>query len=351
MKLSFIRLYSYLWSLPAQVRPDMIAAMGHIFAGLALGLSASASASLFQPSPVPPGGSYLRAEDSRVAEVSYRIGSRGVRHCPRPHPLTGLLLHHLAEYAPKDRAEAAAEFGLAAGPGIVAVVPDSPAARSGLSAGDVLLSVNGIPFESAAAIAAERHAKTRRKLIERSEAHLEEQLRLGSVRLEVLRDGKRMVVPLQPVMGCEARGRLARSPQANAFADGRYAIMTTKMLDFVRNDDELAVVMAHEIAHNLLGHPAQLESQKVPHGILRSFGKNASRVRATEEEADRLSLKLLWSAGYDLSAIMPFWRRLYSAYDPIPLPKLLRTHPSLGARERIVREVASELGVSIPTAR
>ena len=314
-------------------------------------IAAPAASQVSQATPSAAGGSYLRAEDLRVAEVSYRIGSNGLRHCPRPHPLTGFVLHHLGEYAPKDRAEAAAQFGLSAGPGIVAVVPGSPAARSGLTAGDVLLSVNTVRFESATAIAAERHPKTRRKLIERVEAQLEEQLRLGSVRFEVLRGGKRIVVPLQPVMGCEVRGRLARSSQASAFADGRYAIMTTKMLHFVRNDDELAVVMAHEIAHNLLAHPARLESQKVPHGILRSIGKNAFRVRATEEEADRLSVKLLWSAGYDLSAMIPFWRRLYSTYDPIPLPKLLRTHPSLSARERIVREVAAELASAAPAAQ
>ena len=325
------------------------AAIAPVLALLASGVPAGAQLSP-EISPAS-GGSYLRAEDSRVAEVGYRIGSRGAPHCPRPYPLTGLLLHHLAEYSTEDRAEAAEQFGLSDGPGIVAVAAGSPAARSGLAAGDVLLSVNAIPFASAAAIAAEKDAKRRRTRIEETEAQLEEQLRLGSAQLEVLRDGRKRFVALQPLLGCEARARLARSSQANAFADGRYAIMTTKMLDFVRNDDELAVVLAHEIAHNLLAHPARLQSQKVPHGILRSFGKNASRVRATEEEADRLSVKLLWSSGYDLSAIIPFWRRLYATYDPIPLPKLLRSHPSLGARERAVREVAAELGVAIPAAR
>lgn len=149
---------------------------------------------------------------------------------------------------------------------------------------------------------------------------------------------------MKPVLGCPARGRLARSNQPNAFADGRYAIMTTKMLDFVAGDDELAVVMAHELAHNILGHPQRLDAQKVPHGILRGFGKNAGRVRVTEEEADRLSLKLLWPAGYDVSAAIPFWRRLYARYDPIPIPKFMRTHPSLGARERMIRQAIDELG-------
>ncbi len=104
----------------------------------------------------------------------------------------------------------------------------------------------------------------------------------------------------------------------------------------------MALVMAHEIAHNLLGHPARLEQEKVPHGFLRGFGKNAARVRATEEEADRLGIKLLVSSGYDLSAAIPFWRRLYAKYEPVPTPKLLRTHPSLRERERMIEEAIAD---------
>src|SRR3546814_14555453 len=68
--------------------------------------------------------------------------------------------------------------------------------------------------------------------------------------------------------------------------------MTTALLDFLRNDDELAIVLGHEIAHTIYKHPAELEARGVPsEGLLRGFGKNASRVRATEEEADRLGIK------------------------------------------------------------
>jgi predicted Zn-dependent protease len=152
-----------------------------------------------------------------------------------------------------------------------------------------------------------------------------------------------MELTVRPEQGCLARARLARSNQANAFADGRYAVMTTRMLGFVRSDDELAVALAHELAHNILNHPAELEQEKVPTGILRNFGKNAARVLATEEEADRLGIKLAWAAGYDVAAAIPFWRRLYARYDPIPTPKLFRTHPSLGARERMIGETIAEL--------
>jgi hypothetical protein len=299
---------------------------------------------------VASAGTYLRAEDARVAGVGYRLAVSGKSYCSPSYPATGLFLHHLGEYYPGDQDRAAAEFGLKGGPGVLAVVTGSPAAASGLTAGDVLLSVNGVPFAAQEAIAAEPDAKKRRKLIEQSDAQLEEQLKRGPVKLEVLREGRRLTLPLTPIKACEIRTRLARSTQANAFADGRYAIMTTKMLGFVQNDDELAVIMAHEAAHNLLGHPARLDDEKVPHGILRNFGSNAAKVRATEEEADRLGIKLLWAAGYNVNAAIPFWRRLYATFDPIPIPKLLRTHPSIGARERMINEVIAELSAAHTSA-
>lgn len=259
--------------------------------------------------------------------------------CTPSHPLTGLVLHQLGEYSAQDRPIAEAQFGLSRGPGIVAVVPGSPAARAGLAGGDVILTANGLAFASAGEIARERNDKKRRKRMEEVEAQLERLLLAGRVRLEIMRGGTRSIVMLQPEMGCEARGRLARSSQANAFADGRYAIMTTRMLDFVRNDDELAIVMAHEIAHNLLRHPDQLQAQK------KGFFGGIARERAFEEDADRLSVKLLWSAGFDLSAIMPFWRRLHATFIMVPTPKFLNAHPSLARREQIVMETLKELQV------
>ena len=48
-------------------------------------------------------GSALRAEDQRVAQVAYRIGRASARFCSETYPLTGLLLHHLAEYDAEGR--------------------------------------------------------------------------------------------------------------------------------------------------------------------------------------------------------------------------------------------------------
>jgi len=305
--------------------------------GLALGPSAFGQAVNGRA-----GQSTLRQADLRVGAVAYRIALAGRPLCSQPHPLTGLLFHHLAEYEPADRATMIQRHGLDRGPGILTVLGDSPAARAGLVAGDVLLTVNGRAFASPAAIAADPKKDARRKRMEASEVQLEDQLRAGPARLRLLRAGREVDATLDSLSGCLGRVRLARSSQTNAFANGRTVVMTTAMLDFLRGDDELAVVLGHEMSHNILRHPALLDEQGVPKGgIMRALGKNAKRVWRTEEEADRFGIRLMAAAGYDVQAVIPFWRRYLGKYDA--LPQLFRTHPSLGARERITREAIAAL--------
>jgi hypothetical protein len=291
-------------------------------------------------------GSFLREEDYRVAAIVYRLGVAGRAYCPETLPLTGLSFHHLAEYRVQDRTEVIARDGLDRGPGVLSVQPGSPAAIAGIAAGDVLLAINGTAFPSETAIAAETDPDRWRPRTAASETLFEEQLRVGPARLDMLRAGRPFSVPLAAIPGCPARGRLARSSQANAFADGRYAIMTTRLLPFFRSDDELAVALAHELSHNILRHPQQLEAQGVPHGVMRNIGRNARLVRATEIEADRLSVRLLAAAGFDLDAIIPFWRRLESRPDSLLM--IISANPGLRARERNINEVLAEVRAAPP---
>lgn len=317
----------------------------------ALLLPAAASAAP-PPAGLPQlesGASYLRAEDHRVAAVGYRLALSGLPLCTDRYPLTGLLLHHLAEYDTAGRQAMLEAFRLDQGPGVLTVVENSPASRAGLRAGDILLAVNALPFTNPRSIGAERDPKARRRAIEASEAQLEAQLRRGAATLTVARGGERLSLSLAPVQGCPARVRLARSNETNAVANRGYVIVTDAMLRFTRSDDELAIVLAHELAHNILDHQRRLDELKVPRGLLRGFGKNASRVRATEEEADRLGIRLAWAAGYDVGAAIPFWRRLYAKFDT--LPQLFRTHPGIEARERLIAAAIEELRASNPGAQ
>jgi hypothetical protein len=306
-----------------------------IFAALASSAFAGHAAAPAAPGPVAPAPSSsttLRKDDLRVAEVGYRLALAGAPLCPGRYPLTGMLFHHLAEYEPKDRPLMVARYRLDRGPGVLTVLAGTPAARAGLAAGDVLLAVNGRPLPTGASVAAEPKRERWRRLADEAEGELETALRSGPADLRVLREGREVALRLGSVPACLGRVRLARSTQVNAFATGRTVVMTTAMLDFLKGDDELAVVLGHELAHNIFGHPATRSEE----GILRGLGIKASAAWKREEVADRFGLRLVAAARYDLDAAIPFWRRYLRKYDWFP--QLFRSHPSLGARERIAAE-------------
>ena len=306
---------------------------------LALG-AAQARAQLALPPPVPveaAASTTLRQDDLRVALVAYRLALAGSALCADRYPLTGMLFHHLAEYEPGDRPLVVARYGLDRGPGVLTVLAGTPAARAGLVAGDVLLAVNGRPLPTGASVAAVAKREKWRSLADEAEAELEAALRRGPADLKVLREGREIPLRLGSVPACLGRVRLARSTQVNAFATGRTVVMTLAMLRFLRSDDELAVVLGHELAHNIFGHPATRDEE----GILRGLGIKASAAWKREEVADRFGLRLMDAAGYDLDSAIPFWRRYLGKYDWFP--QLFRSHPSLGARERIAAEEIAKI--------
>ncbi len=290
-----------------------------------------------QPASSPPaaaeaGSTTLRRDDLRVGLVAYRLAFAGSALCRERHPLTGLLFHHLAEYEARDRPLMIARYGLDRGPGVLTVIAGTPAARAGLIAGDVLLAVNGRPLPTGAAVAAEPKREKWRRFADEAENELETALRQGPVDLRVLREGREVALRLGSIPACLGRVRLARSTQVNAFATGRAVVMTVAMLNFLRSDDELAVVLGHELAHNIFHHRAMRSEE----GILRGLGIKPSAVWKREEAADRFGLRLMAAAGYDLDAAIPFWRRYLGKYDWFP--QIFRSHPSLGAREKIAAE-------------
>jgi beta-barrel assembly-enhancing protease len=54
------------------------------------------------------------------------------------------------------------------------------------------------------------------------------------------------------------------------FADGRQIVVTTGTMRFVGSEDQLAWVVAHEIAHNVLSHRQNARLNVMLHAFLRA---------------------------------------------------------------------------------
>lgn len=285
----------------------------------------------------PSEGSTLRPEDLRVAAMGYRLALDGRPLCPVLAPVSGLLLHHLAEYEAADRSALIAA-GLDRGPGVLAVVAGSPAAKAGLRAGDVLLTVNGAPFPSETGIAAIKDSEAFRPRLESIDLQLIDALGRGPATLSVLRGGETLSLTVTAASGCPPRIRLARSAQKDAFILRGQVIVTTATLALAANDDELAFVIAHEMAHIILGHTRMLNEAGVPRrGATRGMGRNGKLVRQTEREADQLGGRIMIAAGYDPGHGALILPRLGSG----PRLGLFETHDSDGDRIKAMQALGT----------
>lgn len=228
----------------------------------------------------------LQAEDARVAAMSWRMQTANVALCPTKAAISGLALHALSQYRTGQRAAATAQFGLRDRVGVAAVAPGSAADRAGLKIGDALLVVDGQATPTVG-------ANVGYAPVGQVETMLDAALANAPAELEIQRQGGvEERIALTGDTGCASRIQIIAGGAINAAADGQYVQINAAMLNFAASNDELAVIVGHELAHNILRHRA-----------LKTPSKQA------EYAADRMGVWLMARAGYDVDAVVPFWTR------------------------------------------
>ena len=187
------------------------------------------------------------------------------------------------------RDDARALFGLGDYPAVLALASDGTSARAGIEINDWIVSVNGTELRSEAGYVG----------VERFDTALATALSKPPAMLVIERKGVRRTLSLSGLPGCASRIELVPGKKLNAAADGTIVQITSAVLEQTKDDDELAFIIAHEMAHNILRHSEQLDR----------IGRSTANIRMTETEADRLGLKLMRAAGYDPLAAARFWER------------------------------------------
>ncbi|HVQ07436.1 MAG TPA: M48 family metallopeptidase [Allosphingosinicella sp.] len=302
---------------------------------LALALVGTAPAPAAPPPAAEESLAAMRALDRRVATIGHRLARANLGWCAERAWLPGLALHDLSQYGADYRPAAIRAFGLDAGPGVLALAAGGPAERAGLRPDDILLALDGRPPPPSQAPGRGGSFA----LMERILAALDEAFADGRATIEVRRGAERLAIAVAAEQGCATRFQLITGRSLNARADGRYVQLSTSIAEYVADDGELAAVLAHEFAHNVLGHRVRLDEARVRRGFLGNFGRNARRIRETEIEADRLSVYLMEQAGYDPEAAVRFWSRFgRRGLNFLGSP----THPNWRARIQLIEtEIAT----------
>lgn len=118
---------------------------------------------------------------------------------------------------------------------------------------------------------------------------------------------------------------VVQEDRVNAFClPGGKVVVFSGMLRIVRNDDQLATVIAHEVAHALAHHTSERLAYQIRN---RNPLLNLAFSREQELEADHIGLFLMAFAGYDPDQALEFWSRMQSAAGG-RIPEILSDHPS-----------------------
>lgn len=114
----------------------------------------------------------------------------------------------------------------------------------------------------------------------------------------------------------------------NAFAVGGGNIIVLEGLVEALNDNELAYVIGHEIAHNAAAHIAESEAYTAAKRILsdRSDGFDIAFTNINEQEVDRVGILYAALAGFNPSASATVWENIEKKYPTNY--SYFRTHPA-----------------------
>lgn len=158
---------------------------------------------------------------------------------------------------------------------------------------------------------------------------------------------------------------LVNDAQINAFCmPGGKIVVYEGLMNLVASEDELAVVIGHEVAHAVAKHSNERMSQQIltqygaqilsaavsqknemiqsmagqVYGLGAQYGLALPFSRKHELEADYMGLILMTIAGYNPDVAIHFWQKMSASGSQTP--EFMSTHPSDSKR---IKEIENEL--------
>lgn len=335
-------------------------------AGLALLVTGCASLNL--PSPTAPTGqtaqsapgqanelprtqadprlSALLASQDRVYRVVAPLITKNAPLCKTAsRPLLGFTAKNKYSYPPELTRAVEGTLGLDDGLQVMQVLEGSGAIRAGIRRGDQLQSLQG-------------QSLPRGPQAENEAARIIGPLLKNATDIQVSlqRSGKPLTLQVALTPACAFAIDIGHAPHVNAYADGRRIMVTQGMLDTLHADEELAAILAREIAHNVQKHAVTMKLAATQSGIidallpltpdLKPFAGSAGlrpMDDKLDQEADRLAAYLMARAGYAPEAVMHAAQKLAQAV-PASVPNgYTALHPWTEERAALMRTTLAEI--------
>jgi len=128
--------------------------------------------------------------------------------------------------------------------------------------------------------------------------------------LKILRGDRRLDISVAPETICDYPANVFFHEKANGHTDGAQIIITSELMKTVPDDVNLALIIAHEMAHAIKGHQR--------------------KEKALELMADRMALIMMTRAGYNINRAINYWRD--AVHPHADYQTTSKTHPSISER-------------------
>ena len=282
--------------------------------------------------------------NSRLQDLSFPLLAAAIDRCVnRTTYKLGVQLHTVEDY-PEDQREAAQEVFEELDGIRVKHSAKGSSAREHLLHGDKIIQINGenVPDSTANTI-----------------RRLKQQLAKGpSLELTIERNDRLHSISLTAVEVCDYPVQLSQQDAINAFADGSSIIVNAGLMRFAQEDSELALIIAHELAHNVADHGME----KIKGGLIGglfdlaissgggivspaigvALGANLLS-QSYEVEADKLAIRLMHQLEYPLQPLPEFWRRMATVHPSSIRHGQQASHPTTVERYLIMKQEVERL--------
>ena len=291
---------------------------------------------------------------SLVKSIGFKINSVNADICNKTDFNSGLTFANENVMGLKIAKFFPSKINLGSQVSIISIVKNSPADKAGLALGDIILEVEGYTFPE---------GRNALKKISKHFKNIEEK-KIKKIKID--RNGEILTFDINQTKICNYPIIFTQDKIVNAYADGKSIIMTQGMVDYARDDNEIAMVIAHELAHNDRGHLDAMKKNTLIMGSIgfvldlmtiyysggtaggdaentemwSKIGRNAYSVEF-EKDADYGGVYYAYRAGYDISQVKNFWERIGSE-NPKQIA-ISSTHPATSERYLQIDKTVKEI--------
>ena len=291
---------------------------------------------------------------SLVKNIGFKINNSNADICKKVGFSSGITYANNHSLGIKISKYFPAELNIDDQVSIIHIANNSSAEKAGLKVGDKIMEIDNYEFPKG------------KKAVQKVLKYFEKKDSNKTQEIKIQRNGEIKSLSFEKDKICDYPIILTQDNIVNAFADGERILMTQGIVNYSKDENEIALIIAHELAHNDRGH---LEAKKKNMLVLGSVGfildlmtiyysggtagGNAqntdlwTQIGAQaysvefEKDADYGGVYYAERAGYDISNAHEFWERIWSE-NPKRIA-ISSTHPATAERYIQIKKTVEEI--------